>query len=270
MPQNLLISLLPFIALILAGLSVAALWYWWISTKDDEPEESAGQPIGEPASRAELSAEPPAAKPVLTSVSAPPASAAQPVFEGEAIEVMRILRDLADGSLIVEIDGRRYRSLNEIVDPQVGRRFMGNAQALADFAKLGKIRVPEEWAQVPTPERPAASAPQPPAHPAAPPPPPPPPEPAAPRRGGLFRRAQAEDEQPVEQPPIAEQIEELLQYRLSQTPELAHRSIHIRPAIDGGIRIEVDGRTYEGIGDVDDDEIRAFLQETVRQWEARQ
>ncbi len=269
MPQNLLMSLLPFIALILAGLSVAALWYWWISTKDDEPEEGAGQPTGEPASRDETPVEPPAAKPALAAASPP--AAAQPAFESGAVEVMRILRDLADGSLIVEIDGRRYRSLNEIVEPQVGRRFMGNAQALADFAKLGKVRVPEEWAQVPASERPAASASQPVARPAPPPPPPPPPaEPAAPRRGGLFRRAQAEDEQPVEQPPIAEQIEELLQYRLTQTPELAHRSIHIRPAIDGGIRIEVDGRTYEGISDVDDEQIRAFLQETVRQWEARQ
>ena len=228
MPQNLLISLLPFIALILAGLSVAALWYWWISTKDDEPEESAGQPIGEPASRAELSAEPPAAKPVLTSVSAPPASAAQPVFEGEAIEVMRILRDLADGSLIVEIDGRRYRSLNEIVDPQVGRRFMGNAQALADFAvKLGKDSRAGGVGQVPTPERPAASAPQPwPTRLRRPPPPPP--EPAAPRRGGLFRRAQAEDEQPGAAA-HRRADRRTAPIPASQTPELAHRSIHIRP-----------------------------------------
>lgn len=276
MPSNLVITLLPFIALILAGLSVAALWYWWVSTKDDEPESSA-EPLDDtsdvPATAA-LSQPPetPSPAPPAEPAAPPPAPPSRPAAAGEAVEVMRILRDLADGSLIVEINGRRYRSLNQIDEPQVGRRFMGNAQALADFARLGKIRVPDEWMQAPTPEPPSTGGE--PYRPAPPVPstlpPAPPAEPAPARRGGLFRRGQQEDETPAEQPPIAEQVEELLQTRLAQSPEFASRSIHIRPALDGGIRIEIDGRTYEGIGDVDDEPIRAFLQETVRQWEARQ
>ena len=69
---------------------------------------------------------------------------------------------------------------------------------------------------------------------------------------------------------MAEQIEELLQLRLTATPELAQRSIHIRPALDGGVRIEVDGKFYEGVGDVADQHIREFIQSTIREWEARQ
>ena len=69
---------------------------------------------------------------------------------------------------------------------------------------------------------------------------------------------------------MAEMIEDLLQYRLMAHPEYVHRSIHIRPTIDGGLRIEIDGSFYEGIGDLTDEEVRTFLQEIVREWEARQ
>ena len=69
---------------------------------------------------------------------------------------------------------------------------------------------------------------------------------------------------------MVEQIEELLQFRLAATPELAQRSIHLRPAHDGGVRIEIDGSFFEGVGEVPDNQIREFIQSTIREWEARQ
>jgi len=69
---------------------------------------------------------------------------------------------------------------------------------------------------------------------------------------------------------MADEIEELLQHRMTLTPDYALRSIHIRPAPDGGVRIEVDGQWYDGIGDVPDDAVRAFLQNVIQEWESRQ
>jgi hypothetical protein len=176
-----------------------------------------------------------------------------------------VLRDLADGSLIIEINGRRYYRLADITDPEIRRRFVGNTNALAEFAQ-----------QVSPPASPAPQA-------AAPTPPLPPPgpvpsvlrsraEPAPqPTRGGVFRKQPAEA-QPEETPRLsmAQEIEELLQYRLTLNPGLAQRSIHIRDALGGGVRIEVDGVSYNAIDEIPDEGARAFIQDTIREWEARQ
>jgi hypothetical protein len=68
---------------------------------------------------------------------------------------------------------------------------------------------------------------------------------------------------------MADEIEELLQYRLALDPEFSLRSIHIRSSEDGSIFVEVDGATFDGIGDVSDDGVRGFLQRIVQEWEAR-
>ena len=69
---------------------------------------------------------------------------------------------------------------------------------------------------------------------------------------------------------MADEIEELIQLRLRATPELMLRAIHIRQGSGGGIRVEVDGRYFDSIGDVTDPEILTFLQSVIREWEERQ
>lgn len=288
MPTQLTNLLLPLFAIIVALLAAAGLWLWWSNSQDSRA--ATGSP---PEQRRET---PPTPAPPA-SISAP---AAAPVEPG-MVEVMRVLRDLADGSLIVEIDGRRYYALKEITDPQVGRRFLGNAQAVAQFAHLGDIKVPPEPLP-PTPSpplatstpSPTASTPSPtapPPSPAAPPaqptplfeqPPSPAPSKAKaappaspPKRGGLFggKPAATSDEEEqgyVEPPSIAEQIEEMLQVRLPQHPEFKGRNIHIFPTLDGGLRIYVDAESYDSVGDVSDPAVREFLQGIIREWEAAQ
>jgi hypothetical protein len=344
---NLFIIILPLVALILAGLSVAGLWLWWDMTRgeDDRPAGRAKrEETGSPEPRSDVSpgvaipaegasggflsklmggaepgpsdAPPPSARPEQQSRSVPPPPPASPApaappsapsgesaafslserqsrsvpLPGDAIEVFRIYRDLADGALIVEIHGQRYRSLGEITDAQVGRRFLGNVKALAHFARLGDVEIPDEWgAEAPPPPRGESAAfsqsewqsrSVPPAQSSQPlPPPPPPPSPPAARPaespsllGGLFGRGAkpTEPEEEIDVRPMAEQIEELLQYRLTASPDLRHRSIHVRSAVDGGVRIEVDGRYYDGVGDVEDEDVREFIQSIIREWEARQ
>ncbi len=314
MPGDSLIVILPIMAIVLAGLSIAGLWYWWSSTKEEGAEEQ--PPTGE-MSHTDTASPPPVEeetvgglvsrlmdtiRPVAAgltarqSVVAPPPTSypatAYRVGDEGMVEVMRVLRDLADGSLVIEIDGRKYRDLAEITDGQVGRRFLGNAQALARFARLGEIQVPDSWMA----PRPAPTAfPDQPSAPAtsdsagwqsATLPPPPGPLPSvmrsrpsaeaedmgSTRRGGLFGVGAKPEkkEEPAAPLSIADQIEELLQYRLTLTPALSQRSIHIRPSPDGGVRIEVDGVFYEGVSNVVDANIREFIQATIREWEARQ
>jgi hypothetical protein len=322
---NFIIVILPLVALILAGLSVAGLWLWWDMSREDEdkPAGSAGREgAGSPERRSDVSPAAPApaegasggwlgklmgssgpkppdahgesvafsqSEPQSRSVPPPPASPAPAApqshsvpLPGDAIEVFRIYRDLADGALIVEIHGQRYRSLGEITDAQVGRRFLGNVKALAHFARLGDVEIPDEWgAESPSSPRGESAASVSPAQSSQPLPPPPPPPTSTPASrppespsllGGLFGRGAkpTEPEEEIDVRPMAEQIEELLQYRLTASPDLRHRSIHVRSAVDGGVRIEVDGRYYDGVGDVEDEDVREFIQSIIREWEARQ
>jgi hypothetical protein len=179
--------------------------------------------------------------------------------DGEMVEVLRVLRDLADGSLVVEIGGRKYRSLTEIADPQVKRRFLGNAQALALFAQVA------ESPSMPWP----ASTPDVTLQPDLPPT-----ELAEPLLSTSQLVANVEpvisQVQPGGPKTMADEIEELIQMRLKSIPTLMHRSIHILQAAGGGIRVEVDGRYFDSVAGITDPDVMAFLQSIIRQWEARQ
>jgi hypothetical protein len=274
-----LLVVLPFLALILASISVAGLWLWWNATKSQPPEElgdrleplvgaeeskpeqeAAGQDdptVGQLFGRIVGSVQAAMPGPGKTEPPTPPTPTARPLSDGESVEVMRLLRDLASGGLIVEIGGQRYYHLSQIADPQIRRRFLGNAQALSQFTQ-GAEATP---ITSPPPAEPSPDMPTPPPITTGPPGP----------RPSVLRRSTAEPEEEEEGPKtIADQIEELLQYRLTLTPTLSNRSIHIRPAPDGGVRIEVDGQWYGGVDDVEDAEIREFIRSTIREWEARQ
>jgi hypothetical protein len=181
---------------------------------------------------------------------------------GDVVEVLRVLRDINDGSLIVQMGGKRYRKLADIQNPDLARRFSAVVRDL--------------WSMV------GGSAPR--------------PVEATPRLKGetgvRMGRLEAEQEKArphmlkqvakqmlgqtdIKQgdsakPGIANAVEEFLQYKLSISPEFSTRSIHVRPAHNHGVQIEVDGHYYEGIGDVVDPDVRDFLYTMMKEWEARQ
>jgi hypothetical protein len=196
----------------------------------------------------------------------------------DAVEVMRMWRDVSDGSLIVEMNGIIFQTVSEMKDQGLEKRFINLVRDLSQMAKAGAqlaglkvpmfdsasqvLPQPGEWSAVNQP---------------APEPVQPPPKTARPEdlSPSLTAdplnsiRANAPTET-TEDKGIAGQIEEFLQFRLMQTPTFKHRNIHIRPAYDGSIRIQVGERYYEAIGDIVEADVREFIQSVIREWEARQ
>ena len=192
---------------------------------------------------------------------------------GDAVELLRVWRDLSDGALILEIGGRRFRTLADLRGTELERRFLTVVRDLS--------------AMVETTGRPAA--PQKAAKPKAPPPPAEAPGDQDAQKhppgedvdiaslsmgpGSMFRQmtrvAMGQAPEPAEPQPIlslAEEIESRLQERLEKMPEFKGRKIHVRPAMEGGVRIEVDGTFYDGVGDVEDDDVRELIADVVREW----
>nr|MBN1228707.1 hypothetical protein [Anaerolineae bacterium] len=246
--------LIPIGAVVIASLLIIGLYLWWRSFSQGD---DAALPKPDRASQPQKRN----AQPVP---AAPPGS--------QAVEVMRVYRDLADGRLMVEVGGKRYRTLQEVPDPEIARQIQGNAQGLLAFAgtDMGDVQPPDPY--MPEPVFPlvdnrSSSWPAPPAQEQ------PAPQQSAPKARGILGRRVAQQEEIVIPPPptIAEQIEDLLQERLAENAEFEGRSIHIRPAPSGiGIIVDVDGNLVESVNDVADERVREFIQCTIRQWEEKQ
>jgi hypothetical protein len=221
--------------------------------------------------------------------------------QAQAVEVMAIMRDVVDGGLIVQIGDKAYRSLGS--DTQFRENFLKVMRELSPLVK----GAPPSAAQ-PAAEPPAAPPPAEPKTTEELQPlrdlmdtkanedsDPPPPErqrqiPEAPKgvlpgdlphysletqkpitakTGTGFLRRGKPDFEPVPELNIAGAIEAFLQHKLDYTPEFADREMHVFPAPDGGVRIEVDGVDYDAVDDVTDPAVRQFLRETIAEWQQR-
>ena len=271
MSVELLYQLLPFIIMILVGLLIALLWLLWVSARQERASKDELTPPDGPELTSAVADEP-AEGAARTTLPPPPDAGASASGALRVVEAMRILRD-GDGTLVVDVDGRRYRSLAEVADPAVRSRVLRDAQALAAFARLHEASpppAPPPRAGDAAPREPAGEPPSEPGHTPDIPLPPVPGGTAPPPLGSLSRSTTDDLLEEVDNRPFVDQIEELLQYRRTLAPEFAGRSIHIRPAPDGGVRILVDGQTYETVDEVEETGVRQFLQDTIREWEARQ
>jgi hypothetical protein len=187
-----------------------------------------------------------------------------------AVEVMRVWRDLSDGSLLIELDGQRFRAPREISSAELARRFINVVRELWTMVNTGvpsRISPSGSTADLGAGTTATTSVGRQPTSPAYVPP-----ETPAIQAPGMLRAfGRPAASQPESRPAgIADAVENYLQFKLSNTPQFQQRSIHVRPAFDGGVRIEVDGRSYNGVGDVVDPDVRDFLTTTLHEWEARQ
>ena len=75
-------------------------------------------------------------------------------------------------------------------------------------------------------------------------------------------------EQPAAALSMVQQIDEILQLKLVNTP-LAGLGIKIQESPGGGVMVMVGLKKYEGVGDVPDPAIKAVLQAAVAEWEKK-
>jgi len=85
------------------------------------------------------------------------------------------------------------------------------------------------------------------------------------RMGGV-KKVEFEAPPPVD---IASAIENYLQFKIGQTPDMQGRRIHIRPSISGGVRILVGDASYDFVDEVPDAEVRSFIQVAIAEWQSR-
>jgi hypothetical protein len=212
--------------------------------------------------------EPPAGAPGEAGEAAQAPQAAGMAAPGDAVEVLRVWRDIADGSLIIDFGAQRCRHPAELSDPDLRRRFIAVARELNSMAdNMGAPGIqhaaPPPVATPPTfsssTERDIEASQE--------------DKPGMLRQVGRVMMGKRPTPGPlpseIEPPSIVEQIEEILQAKL-QDSEFAQRSIHVRPSITGGVTVQVDDVSYEGVDAVEEDDVREFLQTIIREWEARQ
>ncbi len=245
---------------------------------EDEDETFADEePALEPADKGPAPAQsddlpPPAlddfaAEPDTPEPSPPPAPApdAEPP---DSVELLRVWRDLADGTLIVEIGGQQFRALDELRGADLERRFRNVVRDLEAMPRRPAAPPPPDDIARATDSDTAGD--EPPAGEADA-------DDLSMAPGAMFRRmtrvAMGHTPTVPEHEPelsIAEQIERRLQARLETLDEYRARSIHVKPSLHGGVEIEVDGVFYAGVDAIEDDAVRALLQDVVREWEEEQ
>ncbi len=216
-----------------------------------------------------------------------------------AKEVLTILRDEHDQRLLVQIGTMGYRTLLD--SPEAKKEFTRLMKELS-----GIIMTPDENASgtlaplpadhaMPMAEQPeetnslgdllAARATEPQAPPIKKTAPPPPPKTTDGRMPGDLPSYKFDDNpaniqmgrggvKKVEFTPpptidIPSAIEAYLQYKIQYTPEYQGRDIHVKSAPGGGVRIQVGDKFFDAVDEVNDVEIRQFLQETIAEWQQR-
>jgi hypothetical protein len=210
----------------------------------------------------------------------------------EAVEVMTVLRDVAEGGLIIQIGDKAYRNPPPSADADFKRRLVTTVRDLRAALQTGALEMPAPSSPAPVAavvEDTMDSEPALAVDPPIPAPVPPPPAPAA-RRASVYepapgdlpkfrmpdgppvkpKRGKRPTPEPIPEINIAGSIEAFLQHKLVRTPEYDHRSIHVIPAAHGGVQIEVDGTYFDSVGEVADVAVRQFLTTTIEEWQARQ
>jgi hypothetical protein len=196
-----------------------------------------------------------------------------------ADRVVSVLRDPRDGKLIVEVDGVGYRSL--VDEPEVKAKFVKVMKELSQVVTQVDDGPTREHAESPV----SAAPDEPLTTPEAPKYTPPLTDgdgampgdlprydlenSVKPQKSGLLGRSRPEPET-VPELNIAASIEAYLQHKLRSTSDYAQRHIHVHSAPGGGVRIQVDDRFYDTVGEVEDPEVRSFIADTIEEWQERQ
>ena len=192
-----------------------------------------------------------------------------------AVVVMRVLRMPPMGKLVVEVNKNRYEKWADITDESVKRLLLAAIGELIVFADgyenlveagfappLTKAAEPEQdleerqaqfMASLES-ERAALRA------------------SGSTKSSGFMARASLQPGQRAAQVSseplsVVEQIDAILQRYLVTNPDLASHDIHLRQDGSGGLRIIVDGQSYQSPKEIEDHEIQAVIKQALQEWE---
>jgi hypothetical protein len=208
-------------------------------------------------------------------------------------EIMRVLRDEDTGTIVVEVEGHRYRQLVEIRDGRIGSQVL---EAIADLIKFTGGIITGQWARPVPASAPAVERPPQPqvVKPASPPwavaadPPASDEEvflrrlregdlqvsktPAREARPGLMdfirrQKPQAAAGGTGAGGTFIDEIEEILQRMISTAPTPLGKEVHVGTGPDGGLQIEVDGQYFSSSDEVSDPTTRDLIKAAVKEWE---
>jgi hypothetical protein len=66
---------------------------------------------------------------------------------------------------------------------------------------------------------------------------------------------------------LTDNIDQMVQQKLRERPDLAGRRVRLANSLDGGLRIYVDDDVFEAVGDITDFKVREIIRDAIREWE---
>jgi hypothetical protein len=175
-------------------------------------------------------------------------------------ELLRVSRT-KKGDLAVFVQGRPYRHLQEVTDPQIGIETAEAVNAVMGFAR-GLLLATQQSAVAET-AAPKSSV-----------------DEAAfleqLRQSTLFpagkpsgpRPRRASKPEPLRTP--AEEINDLIQRRLERWPDLLKEKVSMSTRADGSLCIQVGLWTFGAVDEITDPQARALVKDAIREWENTQ
>jgi hypothetical protein len=178
-----------------------------------------------------------------------------------------VLRDAVSNEWVVEVNGMRYQSLNDIHDDKAASKVMAAIEGLRQFAGISTATAPtapalEQPATVPIPIVPSGESipfvsPE-----------------SAPKLEAAIVSALTQNTSPTSKSKypapagsILDQIEKVLQRNLLKDPDLSARRIHIGAGADGSLLVEVDWSTYKSADEVPEVRVRDLIKASIQEWE---
>jgi len=169
-----------------------------------------------------------------------------------------------EDGLVIFVQGQRRRSLQAITDPQVGRETIEAIKAVLEFSEgwLPSMRqqvvsppvsseatIDQETFLSQLRHSPPPSSKKPP---------------------GLLAPLQRQTSSNLLDPlHLVDEIDDLVQQRLREHPELTERRVRLTTGATGGLRIYVGRQAFDAVDDIPDPQVKALVQAAIREWESR-
>ena len=178
------------------------------------------------------------------------------------LEIMRILRVPPNGQLVAELKGNRYEAITDLKNPKNRQLILAAVGELITF--VGGYKALEDAGVAPplTPQTQQKSLEEQRAE-----------FMASMQAGGSTSAVATATDLPVDNEvnelPIVEQIDAVLQKHLLNDANLQHRSIHLIDNQKGGIHIKIDGQVYTHPKKIEDKRIQLLIKGAIKEWESK-